>query len=63
MIKFKSLTKAFMSLVLVVSFLVSSTAAFAEIVGRLSVHWSPSTIVQNTLKYLLMKLIKEQMEN
>ena len=41
MIKFKSISKTFMSFVLVISFLVSSTAAFAEIVGRLSVHWSP----------------------
>ncbi len=41
MIKFKSISKTLMSFVLVVSFLVSSTAAFAEIVGRLSVHWSP----------------------
>ena len=41
MIKFKSISKTFMSFVLVISFLVSSTAVFAEIVGRLSVHWSP----------------------
>ena len=41
MIKFKSITKGFVSFVLVISFLLSSTAAFAEIVGRLSVHWSP----------------------
>ena len=41
MIKFKSISKTFMSFVLVISFLASSTAAFAEIVGRLSVHWSP----------------------
>ena len=41
MIRFKSISKAITSFVLVISFLVSSTAAFAEIVGRLSVHWSP----------------------
>ena len=41
MIKIKSISKALVSFVFVISFLVSSTAAFAEIVGRLSVHWSP----------------------
>ena len=41
MIKFKSISKTLISFTFIVSFLVSSTAAFAEIVGRLSVHWSP----------------------
>ena len=52
-----------MSFVLVISFLASSTAAFAEIVGRFQFTGVLNTIVQNMLKYLLMKLIKEQMEN
>ena len=41
MIKLKSISKTLISFTFIVSFLVSSTAAFAEIVGRLSVHWSP----------------------
>ena len=39
--KIKILSKSLFSFLLVISFVVSSTAAFAEIVGRLSVHWSP----------------------
>ena len=39
--KIKTLSKSLVSFFLVISFVVSSTAAFAEIVGRLSVHWSP----------------------
>ena len=39
--KIKNLSKSLISFFLVISFVVSSTAAFAEIVGRLSVHWSP----------------------
>ena len=41
MIKLKLISKTLISFTFIVSFLVSSTAAFAEIVGRLSVHWSP----------------------
>ena len=41
MIKLKSISKTLISFTFIVSFLVCSTAAFAEIVGRLSVHWSP----------------------
>ena len=41
MIKLKSLYKAIISFVFLVSFVISSTASYAEIVGRLSVHWSP----------------------
>ena len=39
--KIKILSKSLVSFFLVISFVISSTAAFAEIVGRLSVHWSP----------------------
>ena len=39
--KIKILSKSLISFFLVISFVISSTAAFAEIVGRLSVHWSP----------------------
>ena len=39
--KFKSIYKAIISLTFVFSFVLTSTAAFSEIVGRLSVHWSP----------------------
>ena len=41
MIRLKSTYKAMVSFLFVISFVISSTAAFAEIVGRLSVHWSP----------------------
>ena len=41
MLNIKSLFKAIVSFLFVISFVISSTAAFAEIVGRLSVHWSP----------------------
>ena len=61
--KFKSIYKTIISLTFIFSFVLTSTAAFSEIVGRLSVHWSPNTTVQNMHKYLLMKLIKEQKEN
>ena len=38
--KFKSIYKAIISLTFIFSFVLTSTAAFSEIVGRLSVHWS-----------------------
>ena len=38
--KTKILSKSLVSFFFVISFIISSTAAFAEIVGRLSVHWS-----------------------
>ena len=41
MLNIKSIFKAIVSFLFVISFVISSTAAFAEIVGRLSVHWSP----------------------
>ena len=41
MLKVKSVYRAIISFFFVVSFVISSTTAFAEIVGRLSVHWSP----------------------
>ena len=41
MIKLKSLYKAIVSFLFLISFVISSTASYAEIVGRLSVHWSP----------------------
>ena len=41
MIKLKSLYKAIISFLFLISFVISSTASYAEIVGRLSVHWSP----------------------
>ena len=40
--KIKILSKSLVSFFLVITFVISSTAAFAEIVGRLSVHWSPT---------------------
>ena len=39
--KIKILSKSLVSFFLVFSFVISSTAAFAEIVGRLSVHLGP----------------------
>ena len=39
--KIKILSKSLVSFFLVISFVITTTAAFAEIVGRLSVHWSP----------------------
>ena len=39
--KFKSIYKAIIGLTFIFSFVLNSTAAFSEIVGRLSVHWSP----------------------
>ena len=41
MSKLKSIYKAVISLAFIFSFVLTSTAAFSEIVGRLSVHWSP----------------------
>tara|TARA_Y100000748_G_scaffold250062_1_gene215076 strand:- start:83 stop:1099 length:1017 start_codon:yes stop_codon:yes gene_type:complete len=41
MIDTKYISKLAISFLFLVSFVISSTAAFAEIVGRLSVHWSP----------------------
>ena len=41
MSKLKSIYKAIISLTFIFSFVLTSTAAFSEIVGRLSVHWSP----------------------
>ena len=38
--KFKSIYKAIISLIFIFSFVLNSTAAFSEIVGRLSVHWN-----------------------
>ena len=35
------LYKSIISFLFLVSFVISSTASYAEIVGRLSVHWSP----------------------
>ena len=41
MIKLRSLYKTFISFLFLISFVISSTASYAEIVGRLSVHWAP----------------------
>ena len=41
MINIKSISKAFIGFAFVILFLLTSTVSFAEIVGRLSVHWSP----------------------
>ena len=38
MIKFKSLYKIILSITFIFSFVLTSTVAFSEIVGRLSVH-------------------------
>ena len=41
MIKLRSLYKTFISFLFLISFVISSTVSYAEIVGRLSVHWAP----------------------
>ena len=61
--KIKMLSKSLVGFFLVISFVISSTAAFAEIVGRLSVHWSPKHHSAKHAQIFADEVIKEQMEN
>ena len=61
--KIKILSKSLVSFFLVISFVISSTAAFAEIVGRLSVHWSPKHHSAKHAQIFADEVNKEQMEN
>ena len=65
MIIIKKLSKSLITFFVLLSLVISTTSVFAaEIVGRLSVHWRVrNIIVQSMLKFLLMKLIKEQKGN